>query len=198
MIPIFPVDAEGKPIGKATGNATGRTAGNTASAAAASTAQAPAMPLGGEGPALAANAYLQPGMLNLTALPPLALYVHYPWCVRKCPYCDFNSHEAAAELPEAQYLDALRADLEAALPLIWGRKIYTIFIGGGTPRPRPPAVGHPHAAAHRWRRRDHDGSQSGHLRIRALPVIPEQRHQSPVDRHPEFQWRAPGSARAHP
>lgn len=67
------------------------------------------------------------------ALPPLSLYVHIPWCVRKCPYCDFNSHEARDALPEDQYVDALIADLEAALPLIWGRKIYTIFFGGGTP-----------------------------------------------------------------
>lgn len=77
--------------------------------------------------------YLQPGALNLTALPPLSLYIHWPWCVRKCPYCDFNSHEAKGEAPEQAYLDALRADLEMALPLIWGRKIYTVFIGGGTP-----------------------------------------------------------------
>ncbi len=77
--------------------------------------------------------YLQPGALNLAALPPLALYIHWPWCVRKCPYCDFNSHEAKGEVPEKEYLDALRADLEMALPLIWGRKIYTVFIGGGTP-----------------------------------------------------------------
>lgn len=84
-------------------------------------------------PARAAETYLQPGILNLTVLPPLSLYVHFPWCVRKCPYCDFNSHEASGTLPEKDYLDALRADLEQALPLIWGRKIYTIFIGGGTP-----------------------------------------------------------------
>ena len=64
---------------------------------------------------------------------PLSLYLHFPWCVRKCPYCDFNSHEAKGEVPEQQYLDALRADLEMALPLIWGRKIHTVFIGGGTP-----------------------------------------------------------------
>ncbi len=83
--------------------------------------------------AQAANAYLKPGVLNLAALPPLSLYVHFPWCVKKCPYCDFNSHEATGGFPEAEYLDALRADLEGALPLIWGRKIYTIFIGGGTP-----------------------------------------------------------------
>jgi putative oxygen-independent coproporphyrinogen III oxidase len=79
---------------------------------------------------------LRPGTLRLPALPPLALYVHFPWCVRKCPYCDFNSHEAAggtAAIPEARYLDALRADLDAALPLVWGRRIVSIFIGGGTP-----------------------------------------------------------------
>jgi oxygen-independent coproporphyrinogen-3 oxidase len=81
----------------------------------------------------AAGAYLAPGIINLQALPPLSLYVHFPWCVRKCPYCDFNSHQAGAELPESAYLDALRADLEAALPLVWGRKIFTVFIGGGTP-----------------------------------------------------------------
>ncbi|MCH8618772.1 radical SAM family heme chaperone HemW [Undibacterium sp. TS12] len=77
--------------------------------------------------------YLAAGSLNLTQLPPLSLYVHFPWCVRKCPYCDFNSHEVRGSFDETGYLNALRADLEAALPLIWGRKIYTIFIGGGTP-----------------------------------------------------------------
>jgi len=84
-------------------------------------------------PAAAALQYLQPGALNLAALPPLALYVHWPWCVRKCPYCDFNSHESKEPIPESAYLDALRADLEQSLPLIWGRKIHTVFIGGGTP-----------------------------------------------------------------
>ena len=84
-------------------------------------------------PADAAAAFLKPGALNLTVLPPLSLYVHFPWCVKKCPYCDFNSHEATGGFPEADYLAALRTDLENALPLIWGRKIYTIFIGGGTP-----------------------------------------------------------------
>jgi len=73
---------------------------------------------------------------RLSTLPPLALYVHYPWCVRKCPYCDFNSHEARGGLgsiPEEAYLAALVADLEAALPQIWGRRIVSVFIGGGTP-----------------------------------------------------------------
>ena len=78
--------------------------------------------------------YLRPGTLQLTALPPLSLYIHLPWCIRKCPYCDFNSHEMAVQdLPETRYLDALVADLEAALPLIWGRPVHSIFIGGGTP-----------------------------------------------------------------
>ncbi|MDB5871195.1 MAG: putative oxygen-independent coproporphyrinogen oxidase-like protein [Ramlibacter sp.] len=78
--------------------------------------------------------YLRPGTLQLGALPPLSLYVHLPWCIRKCPYCDFNSHEMrAAEMPEQRYLDAVVADLEAALPIIWGRTIHSIFIGGGTP-----------------------------------------------------------------
>ena len=68
------------------------------------------------------------------APPPLAVYVHYPWCVRKCPYCDFNSHTArAAAPPEAAYLDALEADLQAALPQVWGRRVHSVFLGGGTP-----------------------------------------------------------------
>jgi oxygen-independent coproporphyrinogen-3 oxidase len=77
---------------------------------------------------------LSPGVSpRFQALPPLSLYIHIPWCVRKCPYCDFNSHEARDPVPEQRYVDALIADLEAALPLIWGRKIYTVFFGGGTP-----------------------------------------------------------------
>jgi putative oxygen-independent coproporphyrinogen III oxidase len=66
-------------------------------------------------------------------MPPLSLYVHLPWCLHKCPYCDFNSHELQGELPEQRYLDAVIADLEAALPLVWGRVVHSIFIGGGTP-----------------------------------------------------------------
>ena len=78
----------------------------------------------------------RPGALS--ALPPLSLYVHLPWCLKKCPYCDFNSHElkgdAAERAPlESRYLDALCADLESALPQIWGRRVFTVFIGGGTP-----------------------------------------------------------------
>ena len=71
--------------------------------------------------------------VNFQALPPLSLYIHIPWCVRKCPYCDFNSHEARGRLPEKEYVAALVRDLEMALPLIWGRKVYTVFFGGGTP-----------------------------------------------------------------
>ena len=59
--------------------------------------------------------------------------MHIPWCVRKCPYCDFNSHEARAEIPEAEYLAALEADIQYALPQVWGRRIVSIFFGGGTP-----------------------------------------------------------------
>ncbi len=84
----------------------------------------------------------------LTALPPLSLYVHLPWCLKKCPYCDFNSHEVrqpdgspstlSAEV-EQRYLDALCADLESALPQIWGRRVHSVFIGGGTPSLFSPA-----------------------------------------------------------
>jgi oxygen-independent coproporphyrinogen-3 oxidase len=105
--------------------------------------------------------YMRPGTLQLKSLPPLSLYVHLPWCIKKCPYCDFNSHEIVAptiahpvslptpregvvglgrpgagglgEMPQQRYIDALVADLEAALPLIWGRTVHSIFIGGGTP-----------------------------------------------------------------
>jgi len=83
--------------------------------------------------------YHRPGTLSLPAPPPLSVYVHLPWCLKKCPYCDFNSHEYGTagatpkDLPEQRYLDAIRADLERSLPLVWGRTIHTIFIGGGTP-----------------------------------------------------------------
>ena len=78
--------------------------------------------------------YMRPGVLQFEALPPLALYIHLPWCLKKCPYCDFNSHEMrASDLPEQRYIDAIMADLEAALPLVWGRTVHSIFIGGGTP-----------------------------------------------------------------
>jgi len=72
-------------------------------------------------------------MFTFASLPPLSLYVHIPWCVRKCPYCDFNSHEARASVPENEYIDALLRDLELDLPRVWGRPIHSVFIGGGTP-----------------------------------------------------------------
>jgi oxygen-independent coproporphyrinogen-3 oxidase len=130
-------------------------------------------------PADAAARFLRPGTLSLPALPPLAVYVHLPWCLKKCPYCDFNSHEwrgggpvdrggapderrvapprrkspasavapdtsapAASPLPpefESRYLDALCADLDVALPLVWGRRVHSVFIGGGTPSLFSPA-----------------------------------------------------------
>lgn len=84
--------------------------------------------------------YLRPGTLQLNTLPPLSLYIHLPWCLKKCPYCDFNSHAIATlttlptqELPEQAYAQALLADLESALPLVWGRTVHSIFFGGGTP-----------------------------------------------------------------
>ncbi|MXR35439.1 radical SAM family heme chaperone HemW [Craterilacuibacter sinensis] len=70
---------------------------------------------------------------GLKELPPLSLYIHFPWCVRKCPYCDFNSHEAKNGFDEMGYVAALLADLESSLPQIWGRPVTTIFMGGGTP-----------------------------------------------------------------
>lgn len=72
-------------------------------------------------------------VFQFSALPPLSLYIHLPWCVRKCPYCDFNSHAVKDELPEAEYVDALLRDLEQDLPRVWGRRVVSIFIGGGTP-----------------------------------------------------------------
>src|SRR5690606_22293834 len=72
--------------------------------------------------------------------PPLTLYVHLPWCVRKCPYCDFNSHQARGELPFDAYVDALLADLDHDLPLAWGRPVHAVFFGGGTPSLFPPAA----------------------------------------------------------
>lgn len=81
--------------------------------------------------------YMRAGTLGLPALPPLSLYIHLPWCLKKCPYCDFNSHEQRGSheggVPEQRYIDALMADLEASLPLIWGRTVHSVFIGGGTP-----------------------------------------------------------------
>ena len=99
----------------------------------------PIRPEGAEHPAALALDVMhamRPGVLQFASLPPLSLYVHLPWCLKKCPYCDFNSHEwrgGASEPPENAYVDALLADLEASLPLVWGRPVHSIFFGGGTP-----------------------------------------------------------------
>jgi putative oxygen-independent coproporphyrinogen III oxidase len=77
-------------------------------------------------------------MASMLIPPPLSLYVHLPWCVRKCPYCDFNSHEGKGALPFAGYVDALIRDLDQDLPLVWGRSIHSVFFGGGTPSLFPP------------------------------------------------------------
>ena len=103
-------------------------------------AAAAAHPLGDVAERLAR--FMRPGALTLAALPPLSLYVHLPWCLKKCPYCDFNSHawrDDAGALPEARYVDALVRDLEASLPFVWGRRVHTVFIGGGTPSLFAPA-----------------------------------------------------------
>ena len=99
------------------------------------------LPVGAESPLGQApkdvQYYMRMGTLALPALPPLSLYIHLPWCLKKCPYCDFNSHEQRRQseggVPEQRYIDALMADLEASLPLIWGRTVHSVFIGGGTP-----------------------------------------------------------------
>jgi len=80
-----------------------------------------------------ATFYSKTMSFHFTATPPLSLYIHIPWCARKCPYCDFNSHEVRDDLPEAAYISALLADLEQDLPLAWGRIVESVFIGGGTP-----------------------------------------------------------------
>ncbi len=72
-------------------------------------------------------------MFQFTELPPLSLYIHFPWCERKCPYCDFNSHQPRATIPEREYVEALLRDLADDLPSVWGRAVQTVFIGGGTP-----------------------------------------------------------------
>jgi putative oxygen-independent coproporphyrinogen III oxidase len=74
-----------------------------------------------------------PSGVHLAQLPPLALYVHIPWCVKKCPYCDFNSHQVKGDVPERAYVDALVSDLEFSLSDVWGRRVQSVFFGGGTP-----------------------------------------------------------------
>ena len=91
-------------------------------------------------PIFAAKTASTAAPLEFRVSPPLALYVHVPWCVQKCPYCDFNSHEADGAIPEAEYVAALIADLQSALPLIWGRPVTSVFFGGGTPSLLSPAA----------------------------------------------------------
>ena len=87
---------------------------------------------------------MRAGTLQLQSLPPLSLYIHLPWCIKKCPYCDFNSHEQKGNELSTQdqktYIDALISDLDQSLGLIWGRKVQSIFIGGGTPSLFNPEV----------------------------------------------------------
>jgi putative oxygen-independent coproporphyrinogen III oxidase len=93
-------------------------------------------------------AFPAPRAVRFEALPPLSLYVHVPWCVRKCPYCDFNSHEPRAqtgagangEIPADAFVDAALRDLELALPMVWGRPVHTVFFGGGTPSLLPASA----------------------------------------------------------
>jgi len=127
----------------------------------------PAPQEGISGAAGAALKYLQPGALNLTALPPLSLYIHFPWCVKKCPYCDFNSHEVRGDLPEAEYLAALRLDLESAPAADLGPQDPHHFhrwrhaqpdVGGG---PGPADVGRAHPAATGARLRNHHEANPG-------------------------------------
>jgi hypothetical protein len=140
-------------------------------------------------------------MFHFTAPPPLTLYIHLPWCVRKCPYCDFNSHEVREAVPEQAYVEALIADLEQDLPLVWGRTVQAIFIGGGTPSLFSPGsidqlLG-ACAPAAQARRRDHPGGQSRHGRPGTLPGISGGRRQSPLARHPELPARAARGYRAY-
>ncbi len=144
--------------------------------------------------------YLRPGTLQLAALPPLSLYIHMPWCVRKCPYCDFNSHEARGERAAKQrYVDALRRRPRSALPLIWGRKVHTVFIGGGTPslfsaaaidrlladiRARLPLAPDCEITLE---------ANPGHVRAREIPRLPRRRRQPAVARRPELRRRAPAA-----
>jgi hypothetical protein len=122
--------------------------------------------------------------------------------MKKCPYCDFNSHEQRQALPEARYVDALMTDLESALPSIWGRKFSSVFFGGGTPSLFSPASIDAILAGVRARMpvpaddRGHARSESRHVRGAEVRRIQKCRHQPVVDRHPELQPSAPEGAGA--
>jgi hypothetical protein len=142
------------------------------------------------------SAYLRPGTLQPGALPPLSLYVHLPWCLKKCPYCDFNSprRAAAGELPERATSTRCCADLEAALPLVWGRRVVSVFIGGGTPSLFSPAgidrlladmrarLPLEPAARSRWRPTPAPSSASA-------SGLPRRRRHAAVDRRAELRRR---------
>ena len=143
--------------------------------------------------------------LRLAALPPLALYVHIPWCVRKCPYCDFNSHEVREALPEGAYVDALIADLERALPSVWGRRVHSIFFGGGTPSLFSADGDRPSArrrSARGCRSRPTPRSRSRRIRARSrrekFARLPRRRREPALDRHPELRSATSEGARPHP
>lgn len=139
----------------------------------------------------------------LPVLPPLALYIHIPWCVRKCPYCDFNSHTASPVLPEQEYVDALLADLDQDLHAVYGRELSSIFFGGGTPSLfSAEALGRllkgveqriPFAS-------DIEITPKPTQNVRAgeIPRLPGAGHQSPVDRYPELSGRKTQGAGADP
>jgi oxygen-independent coproporphyrinogen-3 oxidase len=110
-------------------------------------------------PAAVPSAPIIAAFSGLVAPPPLALYVHWPWCVRKCPYCDFNSHESRGAIDEGAYIAALIADLEAALPQIWNRPVISVFIGGGTPSLMRAATADALLAAIRMRVSLHPGAE---------------------------------------
>ena len=143
--------------------------------------------------------YLRPGTLQLGALPPLSLYVHLPWCLKKCPYCDFNSHEVAqpATMPRTALPRRAggRPGRRAAAGLgpshpqhLHRRRHAQPVLAAGD---RPPAGRHPRAAAARARLRDHARSQPRHLREGPLQGLPFGRRDAPVGRRAELQRRSP-------
>ena len=124
---------------------------------------------------------------RLKSLPPLSLYIHLPWCIRKCPYCDFNSHEVrggGSDTPEEEYVAALIRDLEESLPQVWGRKVVSVFFGGGTPRSVAAGIICGGNA----------GGQSGNIRSAKIRGFSCGRHQPLIDRNPELQLEAPTGA----
>ena len=101
----------------------------------------------------------QEAQLGLRTLPPLSLYIHFPWCVRKCPYCDFNSHEKKSDLDEIGYINALLSDLEFSLLEFWDRPLQSVFLGGGTPSLLSPQAVETLLAGIRARTRLQPGSE---------------------------------------